>query len=65
MQLDETLFDITEDLNLESWMPSEPMLVSQCMPSEEDPRAIEAQAVGCNTRYTLKIGELSVRQTCI
>lgn len=46
MQLDETLFDITEDLNLDSWMYLEPRLASQRMPSEAYLRAIEAQAAG-------------------
>jgi hypothetical protein len=61
MLLDDALFDTTEDLDLDSWIcsdplageetwgnmegpVSEPMLVSQRMPSEEDLKAIEAQA---------------------
>ena len=62
MELDETLFGLAENVNLDSWMCSaqlageetwggsmdnpslEPMLASRRMPSEEDLRAIEAQA---------------------
>ncbi len=63
--LDETLFDVTEDMSLDSCMAVDPKLVSQCMPSEEDLRVIEAQAMRMQTEAYLKDRRTSLRQTCI
>lgn len=59
--IDDTLFDIDEDMSLDSCMAVDPMLVSQCMPSEKDLRVIEAQAMRMQTEAYFKDRRTSLR----
>ena len=63
--LDEALFDIPEELNLDLCMAMDPRLILQRVPSDEDLDAIEAQSFRVQADAYFTDRRTSIRQTCI